>query len=143
MWVRDSVDGEPMVSVQRENISDENSDSAWLDQFPETYRASAQALVDAGYDNQSPMIVGFDGEAPVWTASRSSQTCLIVAGVNGGEVCAAHSQAHQSGLSFILFPDNPAEAETVRTYTLRWGSQWSTPTLTIESRSAQELHFFY
>lgn len=141
VWVRDSIHGEPMVSIQRESIIGETGQSSWLDQFPEPYRATAQALVDAGYERQSPMIVGFDGEGPVWTASRGSQICLIIAGVNGGEVCAAYDDARKYGLTFSLLSDDPAEADSARVYTLRWGSEWALPTLTIENRSALALRY--
>lgn len=111
-----STTGEPMVSIQRW----EQTDEVWLQQFVGEERTRAEELMadDAAV---SLSIIGDFRDAPVWLLEQftdtSANACLVVDAVGGEPQCLPSDVALRDGISSLVFVDDGAggsEAWTIQ-----------------------------
>ncbi|WP_372969660.1 hypothetical protein [Microbacterium sp.] len=91
-----TMNGEIVAFIQRWD----NTQEDWLAQFQGEERESAEALVAQGFEEYSFSVIGYFGDAPVWSAQRlvdgAPQDCLVVDAVDALE-CTEAGQTQAPG----------------------------------------------
>lgn len=119
-------DGQPMIQTMRGWNS---GGIDFLEQFADAEeRAMAERILDAGYDDWSPQIAGYDGEVPIWIASREygQEVCIFYGtDVDGISACGSMETAQTTGLGFGFsqFDEEGTEPTSSRMVTLRYSPQ--------------------
>lgn len=121
-----STTGEPLVSIQRWD-----NDSSMLDQFDETERPRAEALVKDERFQISLSLIGYLRDQPVWLGDRlsdsgSSEKCLV-ADALGVMACGDDVTVLDEGLSVGGQDDSGRAVQIVVQFT-NWGSPYLTIT---------------
>lgn len=77
--------GEMVALIQRWTLDVEQ----WMQQFDADERDRAEQLLDRGYEQHSLAVMGYAGDAPVWSATRTegftTKQCLIVDAVDASQ----------------------------------------------------------
>ncbi|MBS0023325.1 hypothetical protein [Microbacterium paraoxydans] len=125
-----STEGEPMVSIDRWNMS-----TSMLSQFDEPQRDRAKELLADGYD-LGLTIVGLFREQPVWIGERQSATdvlltCLIV-DADDSRQCLPRTEALESGLGMqvVDVDQQSGDVVAVSAVDVRFTS-WQIPYLSV------------
>ena len=117
-----TMNGEIVAFIQRWDTGQED----WLAQFQGEERESAEALVAQGFEEYSFSVIGYFGDAPVWSAQRvvdgAPQDCLVVDAVDALE-CTETGQSqvpgHELAVSGVTV-DNTTGASTSWSVTLAY-----------------------
>lgn len=127
--------GEPIVMIQGGWTMSSGGD--FLDQFADPdQRATAERLLDEGFDEWSPMLAAYDGDTQIWIGTREfgEQACLFY----GGEpdvpsACAPMEIARTTGVK-VMMPHPVGEPPSGISVTLRYTGQM-TPSIVISHDS--------
>lgn len=117
-----TMNGEIVAFIQRWD----NTQEDWLAQFQGEERESAEALVAQGFEEYSFSVIGYFGDAPVWSAQRlvdgAPQDCLVVDAVDALECSEAgrtQVPGHELEVSGVTV-DNATGASTSWSVTLAY-----------------------